>query len=138
MNHCELGVAGEKYVASELANRGVPVVIGGPADLLIYEDIPVEVKTARPSTYRRNRRRAYQFCIHRKGRKGLQGEFLILVCWNGNPESHQCFIVPRSEMNGHRKLTIPQEPVDYEGKYHRWLNQWSMLKSPTVGDGGAI
>jgi hypothetical protein len=80
MSPFELGAAGERYVAGELATRGIPVVAGGPADLLIYGDVPVEVKTARPSAYRRNRRRAYQFCIHRQNRGGLKGEFLILVC----------------------------------------------------------
>jgi len=134
MDPWELGAAGERYVAGELAARGIPVVGGGPADLLIYGDTPIEVKTARLTAYHRNRQPGYQFCIHRQERNGPQAEFLVLVCWNGAPQSHDCFVVPRSEIRGQRKLCIPRSPADYDGQWKKWLNDWGMLKvkeSPT-------
>lgn len=124
-----LGHLGEIYLAGQLVDRGAVVSTAGPADLLV-NDIPVEVKTARFRPYRSkpNRRLGYQFCIRRDGRHGLRAPFLVLICWT-DPPYRRCpiFIVPDYELNGHLKLTIPNDPEKYAGRWARWLDLWELI-----------
>lgn len=133
INSQYLGYLGELYAAGELVMRGATVARGGKgsdqADLVLHGVLPVEIKTARPTMYRKDlKRNGYQFCLEREGHSEMRGEFLILVCWEMPPVDLDVFIIPTFAINSQGKITIPQEnPKNYQGKWAKWLNRWDLI-----------
>lgn len=125
MNHCELGRLGELYCADTAARLGAVVSKGKPADLII-NGTPVEVKTARLSHYRRERRKGYQFCLHRQKRHGVRAPFVVCLCWGENVDP-AAYVIPTEEFNGHRKITIPNDPGKYKGRWAKWCDRWELI-----------
>lgn len=125
MTHNELGAMGELHVARLLAEAGLSVQFGGPADLLI-EGAPVEVKAARPRPYRAGYT-GYQFCLHRDGRRGVQAAVVVLLCYWSDSDDPVAFVVPAEAVGERRKVVIPGQPWTYAGRWSRWYGRWETL-----------
>ncbi len=133
MIHTELGVAGEAYVARLLSSAGLQVQFDGPADLTV-NGLPVEVKAARPSLYRRNRCRGYQFCLHRTGKTSLKAPLVILLCYWDTAREPVSFIIPADRIGQRRKIVIPSHPWAYSGMWSPWYQNWETLADLLEGE----
>lgn len=125
----DLGAFGEAYAAGRLTMLGVPVRRGGPADLLIHGDTPVEIKISRCRPIN-DHLHGYQFSIHRDGRDGLQAPFIILICWRQPWIDSPVFVIPAPEITRLKCISIPNPPETYRGRYSQWLNTWDLLQKP--------
>lgn len=132
MNHTDLGTLGEGYVYHLLYKAGFDVAFDGPADLLANQ-VPIEVKTAQetPHCYKYH---GYQFCVHRKGRNGLRAPILVLLCIPPDDLEPVAFVLPRSAVGTLKKLHIPNSPLDYNGKWAKYREKWSLLTNLTGGN----
>lgn len=125
MSYQLLGHHGERYVAGKLALMGATVQGGGPADLLV-NGVPIEVKTANYCPYRPGHL-GYQFCLRRENHTSVKGIFVILLCWERLAMELEAFVIPASEIDGQYKITIPNRPGEYGGRWAKWLNEWGMI-----------
>ena len=126
MTHTELGAAGEAYVARLLSSVGLQVQYEGPADMMV-EGNAIEVKAARVGPYRSGGYQSYQFCLHRRGRSGLQAATLILLCFWDTARESVAFVIPAQEVSRRRKIVIPGQPWTYLGMWSRYYQRWEFL-----------
>lgn len=135
MSPQDLGMMGEQFVAGIMVTKGIPVRAGGPADLVIHGDTPVEIKMARLRPYKAGRQPGYQFCVEREGRSGLAAPILILICWREG-DTPVFFVIPESQVNGVKRITITSEdPFSYSGKWAAWRNRWDLLSTNEEKEG---
>jgi len=128
ITHTELGAIGEVYVAHLLSTVGLQVQREGPADLVV-NGLPIEVKTARLSFYRNNRRRGYQFCLKRSGKTSIKAPLVILLCYWDITSDPVAFIIPADLIGQRQKIVIPGPPWSYSGKWSIWYQKWEILAS---------
>ena len=126
MTSNELGALGELYVARTLVGAGLQVELGGPADL-VAEGVPIEVKAARPGSYRSGGYRGYQFCMHRNGRQGVRADVVILLCYWDPDGAPVAFVIPADLVGDRRKIVIPGQPWTYSGRWARWYRRWETI-----------
>ena len=117
----DLGYFGEILAAGMLALRGIPVRPGGAADLLIYENVPIEIKTATERAIN-DHVTGFQFCISRQGRSELRAPFAILICYQDPPIRCPIFIIPDSEIGTRKTIAIPSPVDSYNGRWKKWRN----------------
>ena len=125
MTSQEFGQLGELHVMRILSEAGILTHWGGVSDLLAG-GVPVEVKAARQTEYSKGKR-GYRFCLCSPGRKGFQGDVLVLLCyWNMN-QPPGVFVIPAHDVGRRRSITIPGQPWTYGGKWSGFYDDWGAL-----------
>lgn len=127
----ELGILGELYVTRMLSSAGILTCKGGLADLLA-DGVRVEVKAARRSQYARGKR-GYQFCLHAPGRKGFQGDVLVLLCYWKMGQDPGAFIIPASDVGQRKSITICGQPWTYAGRWAPFYDDWTPVGEAIEG-----
>ena len=124
----ELGIMGELYVARQLRAVGLDVQHSGPADLVVADGLPVEVKAARPRPYRRGYR-GFQFCLTKPGHTDhRRAAVVILLAYWDSTADPVAFVIPSERLGDRRKVTIPnRQPWLYAGKWARYYRRWDVL-----------
>lgn len=121
----EFAAQAERQAARMLAQAfGEKVEVNGDArgfDLFSATGTTIEVKAARPSEFAKGRI-GWQFCLKRKGRRGLVADLLFLLCYKYEGERPiGGFIIPRAKVVDLCKITIPGwHPKSYQGKYTKY------------------
>jgi len=123
--HNDFGKWGEQYVAEQLA-RIAPVTAGEAADLRLG-DVEIEVKTARPSLCDERGAVGFQFCLHRAGRKGVQGQVVVCLCVRPKALKVTAFVIPVTALGTRRKVRLPLDVEGYEGIWARYRDAWDVL-----------
>ncbi len=124
----ELGAMGEAYTAQILKQAGLQVEHGGPADL-VADGVAIEVKAARPSAYRADGRRGFQFCLRKAGHTDARkAAAVVLLCWWEPTRDPVAFVIPAEALGDRRKVVIPgRQPWVYGGRWARWYGRWEVL-----------
>jgi hypothetical protein len=93
----------------------------------MVEGIAIEVKAARTRPYRNGGYPGYQFCLHRRGRNGLQATTLVLLCFWDAARDPVAFVIPAQEVGKRRKIVISGQPWTYSGMWSGWYQNWEVL-----------
>lgn len=120
--HNQLGYRGERLVAERLAAIG-EVGASPRADVRVG-NVDIEVKTASPSMINR-RRRGYQFCLRRDGRRGVRAEYVVCVCCGAS--SLAFFVIPAAVVGQRKKINVPVDLTEYTGPWAEFLDRWDLI-----------
>jgi hypothetical protein len=133
MTGYELGLEGERFVASLLYRAGLTVEMGESSDLLV-EGVPVEVKAARPSNRGRGRQPEYQFSLRRIRRNGdhktdhRKSALVVLLCYFSDDYDPVAFVIPSTRLGDRKMVKITSSlPWVYAGQWAKYLNDWDQL-----------
>ncbi len=124
----KIGNVGEDLVADILQPLG-PVERSRNGADLVWRHVEIEVKTARPRCYREGRK-GYQFCLRKAGHTNVgHADIACLICLPNYPklEGAVFFLIPSAQLPG-LKLTIPNDPLRYHGRWAEYLDRWDLLE----------
>jgi len=123
--HNMVGALGEYVVAARLAQFG-DVLPSARADLRVG-DLDVEVKAARRAKINQ-RLRGYQFCLARAGRRGLDADFLVMVCFDDEFRAAATFVIPAAEVGERRQTSVRlTEAYAEQGQWSPHRDRWDLI-----------
>ncbi len=124
-----IGKVGEDLV-TDILQPLAPVERSHNGADLVWRGVEIEVKTARAHRYRECNRRGYQFCLRRDGHTDVgHADIACLVCLPNYPKlsGSVFFWIPVDRLPG-MKLTIPNHPLLYDGRWAKYVDRWDLLE----------
>jgi hypothetical protein len=124
----KLGLMGEKFIASELTDRGYTANLvsdfNASFDILVNDSLPIEVKVAKRTSRDRGRER-YQFKLTSKLHR--QDYIFCLVAIDDNGELFT-FVIPSAFIGDRQTISLTSHPANsYKGQWAKFLNAWDWL-----------
>ena len=119
--HNRLGHHGERLVTERLAIIGE--IEASPCADVRVGGVDIEVKTASISTLNKDRRRGYQFCLHRDGRRGVRAAYVILVCCSADGPAF--YIIPAALLGKRKKTYMPIDLTT--GPWSEFHDRWDLI-----------
>jgi hypothetical protein len=131
MSSVHIGLNGEAWVMEQLRKRGYAPTIPkyhAPYDLVV-DNVPIEVKTARPTkrvkdgrTYTR-----WQWHIHPTTYDAIQGDWVLILIAQDSTGHRHPYIVPGGIAEPRNQLQITRHPDEFTGWLSAWLNKWDVI-----------